>query len=360
MTRPIYVTRPSLAPLDEYVEYLRTIWDSGVMTHHGPLVQRLEKELQSHLDVPHCVCLSSGTSALSAALRALDLEGEVITTPFTFVATGNVIRWEGCSPVFADVDPDTWNLDPAAIEAAITPRTSAIMPVHVFGRPCEVEAIDAIAQRHGLAVIYDAAHAMRVMRRGRSLLTAGTISAVSFHATKVFNTAEGGACITSDDALADRIRRFRFFGYDAAKDIVDEGTNFKMTEVSAGLGLANLPYLEPVQQARRALYDAYLEHLRPLEFLRFQQFDADEYNYSYMPIVFDTEERLLAAITQLNADQIFPRRYFYPALNTVPHFGCDAPLPVAERIAQTVLCLPLYVGLDPVDVERICELIADA
>jgi dTDP-4-amino-4,6-dideoxygalactose transaminase len=355
------VTRPSLAPLEEVTELLRSIWESGVMTHHGPLVQRLEKELEAYLDVPNVVCMSNGTNALSASIRALDLEGEIITTPFTFVATANVIRWERCRPVFVDVDPHTWNLDPDAVAAAITPATCAILPVHVFSRPCEVERIDALAADNGLSVIYDAAHAMCVERRGSSLLRAGTVSAVSFHATKLLNTAEGGACVTDDDALADRLRRMRFFGFDAAKEIVDEGTNFKMTEVNAALGLANLRHLDAVRASRRRAYDLYRERLAATSFVTFQRYDADEYNHSYLPVVFDSEERLLRVITALHADEIYPRRYFHPALHTVAHFGAQATeLPVAERIARTVLCLPLFDGLADADVDRVCELVAGA
>lgn len=360
MRRPIHVTRPALPPLAEFVPYLEQIWESGVMTHNGPLMQRLERDLAEFLGVPDVVCMSNGTAALSAGLRALELTGEVITTPFTFVATANVIRWEGCRPVFVDVDADTWNLDPGLIEAAITPRTSAIMPVHVFSRPCEVEQIDAIAARHGLKVVYDAAHAMNVRRGGRSVLHSGTVSALSFHATKLFNTVEGGACITADRELAERMRRMRFFGFDRDKAIVDEGTNFKMTEVSAALGLANLPHLEGVEERRRHGYHLYEECLRDAASVTFQHYDEAEYNFSYMPVVFDSEERLLRVATVLAKDGVHPRRYFHPALHTVAHFGTDVDLPVAERIAATVLCLPLYDGLEDDAIRHIAALVAGA
>ncbi|MBN2310967.1 MAG: DegT/DnrJ/EryC1/StrS family aminotransferase [Candidatus Hydrogenedentes bacterium] len=357
MSPPIYVTRPSLAPLDEYLPYLESIWESGVMTHNGPLVQRLEKDLCAYLDVPNVVCVANGTCALQLAMRALGLAGEVITTPFTFIATANIIAWERCRPIFVDVDPDTWNLDPNRIEERVTADTVAILPVHVFSAPCDTAGIQAIADRHGLRVIYDAAHAMAVNVGGCSVLRRGDVSAVSFHATKLFNTAEGGACVTDDDELAERIRRMRFFGFDARKDIVDSGMNAKMTEVHAGLGLANLARLDEVRENRREKYELYRALLSAREDITFQGYAPGEYNYSYMPVVFESEALLLRVMDALAKEEVYPRRYFYPALNTVGVFEPQPELPVAERIARTVLCLPLYDTLARGDIERIAKLI---
>ena len=355
MNAPIYVTRPSLAPLNEYVKYLEGIWESGVMTHNGPLMQKLEKELCSYLNVKNVVCLANGTAALQLSIRALNLTGEIITTPFTFIATANIISWERCRPVFVDIDPETWNIDPDRIEEKITAATSAILPVHVFSAPCDVERIQSIAERKGLSVIYDAAHAMAVQAGGESLLSRGNVSAVSFHATKLFNTAEGGACITNDDDLAQRLRRLRFFGFDEKKNIVDEGMNAKMTEVSAGLGLANLKYLDAVKTNRRKKYRHYQDQLSQCPFLRFQKFDAEEYNYSYLPVLFESEEILLRVLDRLMADNIHPQRYFHPVLNTLSVFAPQDALPVSERVARTILCLPLYDSLAATDIERICR-----
>lgn len=357
--KPIYVTQPSLAPITDLVPYLEKIWDSGIMTHNGPLMQQLENDLGDALGVDDVVCLVSGTCALQLAIRALDLSGEIITTPFTFIATANIIAWERCKPVFVDIDPETWNIDPDKIEERITDKTCAILPVHIFSTPCEVERIQAIADRHRLKVVYDAAHAMSVDYAGESILNYGDVSCVSFHATKLFNTCEGGACVTNDKELAARIRRMRFFGFDEQKEIADEGMNAKMTEVSAALGLANLPYLNTVRKNRRKKYELYQSLLSECPHIRFQRFEPEEYNYSYMPIVFNDEERLLHALEKLNAENIFPRRYFYPALHETPIFS-DVSLPVAESVAKRILCLPLYDKLDTEDIEGICELLSQA
>ena len=285
MSNKIYVTRPSLPILDDYIEYLKIIWDTGIMTHNGPLVQRLEYEISKYLNSKNIICVSNGTSALQLAIRALNLEGEVITTPFTYIATANILAWENCRPVFVDIDTRTWNINPDKIEDKITNKTCAILPVHVFSAPCDVDRIKAIALKHNLKIIYDAAHAFGVNIAGKSIMKFGDISAVSFHATKLFNTAEGGACITDDDMLTERLRRMRFFGFDRMNNIVDYGMNAKMTEISAGLGLANLKLLDQVKQNRKRKYELYLSKLKDLSFVSFQKYKTDEYNYSYMPIV---------------------------------------------------------------------------
>ena len=358
--KPIYVTQPSLAPLEEFVPYLEKVWNTGVMTHNGPLVQELEREMAALHGMADAVCLGNGTQALQLALRALGIKGEVITTPFTFAATAASIVSEGCTPVFVDIDPETWNLDLAAVERAITPSTGAIMPVHVFSSPCDVEAFAALADANNLKIVYDAAHAVCVKSAGRSIMEWGDISCTSFHATKLFNTGEGGACFTLDAEIAERIRRLRFFGFDGNKELSDEGTNAKMTEIAAALGIVNLRYLDAVRCRRRELYDHYLERLGGVPGVRFQRFRPDEYNYSYLPVLMPTQNAVDIVLTTLSDESIFPRRYFYPLLVDTPAFQ-DAQvagnLGVARQVAKHVLCLPTYTDLADHDVDRICAVI---
>lgn len=355
--QPIYVTQPSLPPLDEYVKILEGVWERGILTHNGPLVQQLEKDLIKYLHVGNLVAVTSGTIAIQLAIRALRLKGEIITTPFTWIATTSAIMWENCKPVFADVQPDTFNIDPQKIEEKITDQTSAILPVHVFSNPCDVDAIQQIADKHNLKVIYDAAHAMCVNYKGKSVLEYGDISATSFHATKIFQSGEGGACITKDQQLFERLRRLRFFGHDEKKDIVDEGINGKMTEVHAALGLASLKWLDDVLRDRREKYELYMYLLGKCGFIKFQKFPADSYNYSYMPVLFEDEKQMLAVADKLNNHNIHPRRYFYPALNTVKFLSVKEEFHVSVDLASRILCLPLFCSLKKTDIEYICSLI---
>jgi dTDP-4-amino-4,6-dideoxygalactose transaminase len=358
MSDPIYVTRPLLPDLEDYVEYLRRIWSSQQITNNGSLVRELEALLAQRLGVAHVICVSSGTAALELAIRALDLEGEIITTPFTFVATGNIIAWQRCRPVFIDIRRDTWNLDPDLIEPAITQKTSAVLPVHTFSVPCEVERIEEIAARRGLRVIYDATHAMSVTTGGRSVFERGDISCLSLHATKLFSTGEGGACITRDPKLAERLRRLRYFGLNESLEAVDVGTNAKMSELHAALGLASLSRLGEALQLRRERHDLYRELLAGRVTL--QKLDVDRYNYSYFPVLFSSERLLLSAQRALEQANVFPRRYFHPALNTLPIFPGSPALPVAEDISPRVLCLPLYAHLSLADVRRIAAVVGNA
>lgn len=353
----IFVTMPSLPPLAEYVQLLEGAWERGILTHNGPLVQRFEKGFCAQYHVPNLVAVSNGTIALQMAIKALKLKGEIITTPFTWIATISAIMWEGCRPVFADIDPETLNLDPGRIEAKITRNTCAIMPVHVFGNACNVEAIEAIAKKHGLKIIYDAAHAVGTMYKGRSLMEYGDISATSFHATKLINTAEGGGCVTTDQDLCDALKRIRFFGHNDAKDVVDEGLNGKMTEVHAALGLANLKYAEQVSADRKLKYFYYRSRLGDLPFLSFQSIDADSCNYSYFPVIFETEQSLLRAEALLNSKNIFPRRYFYPSVNTYNKILPYEQMPVSEGISKRILCLPLYRNLPLNTMDLIIDII---
>lgn len=358
----IYVTQPSLAPLEEFTELLRGVWDRGILTHNGPLVQQLERELCTKLEISHCVAVSNGTIAIQMAIKALGLSGtggEIITTPFTWVATVSAIQWEGCKPVFCDIEPDTFNIDPTKIEDCITDKTVAIMPVHVFGNPCHVLAIEAIAKKHGLRVIYDAAHAVGSTFNGRSLMEFGDISATSFHATKLLNTAEGGACISHDRDLHEKLKRIRFFGYNDTKDVVEEGFNGKMTEVHAALGLANLKYFDEVLIDRKRKYLLYKDLLSENPLLTFQNLRGREPNYSYFPVVFESESQLLVAEKKLQANGIVPRRYFYPSVNTYRAIVPDAPvMPVSEDVASRILCLPLYWKLTEQDVRLIARALA--
>lgn len=356
---PLHVTRPSLAPLAEYAEILAGPWENGVLTHNGPLVQKLERELATYLGVGQLAAVTNGTLALQLAIRALGLKGEIITTPFSWVATISSIIWEGCRPVFVDIDPETLNLDPAQVEARITRHTCAILPVHVFSNPCDVTSIGDVAKRHGLKVIYDGAHAFDVRMAGQPLAEAGDMTALSFHATKLFNTGEGGACVTRDPELDARVRRLRFFGHDDRKEVVEDGTNAKMTEIHAALGLANLRIADAVAKKRRLDYDRYRGALGGHPDLRFQKIDPDSYNFSYMPLIFSREDLLLRVEAALSAEQIFPRRYFYPALNTLRRIVPYEPFPIAEDVSRRILCLPHYYDLAAADIERICGIILD-
>ena len=356
MSQNIYVTQPTLAPLNEVTEIMKKIWDSGIMTHNGPLVQQFEKEAQAFLGCSNLVACTNGTIALQMAIRALGLKGEIITTPFTFIATISSIMWEHCTPVFVDIDPETLNIDPEKIEEKITCHTVAIMPVHVFGNACEIDKINEIAKVRNLKVIYDAAHAVGVKYKGKCILDYGDISATSFHATKMLNTAEGGGVVTSNKELDEKLRRIRFFGFENHADIVEDGFNGKMTEVHAALGLANLKYLQNALDDRKKKYNIYKTELSRKASLSFQKITYD-CNYSYFPLIFDSEKSLLATVASLNAEGIFPRRYFYPSVNTFNKLVPYVKMPISEDIASRILCLPLYYTLSERDMERIIKIL---
>ena len=355
--KPVYVTMPTLAPLAEVDAYMEKIWASGVMTHNGPLVQQFERDFSAWSGVEKTVAVCNGTLAIQLAIRAFDLPkgGEIITTPFTFIATISSILYEGYKPVFVDIDPETLNIDPKKIEAAITDKTVAILPVHVFGNPCEVEAIDAIAAKHGLKVIYDAAHAVGVQVNGRSIFTYGDVSATSFHATKLLNTSEGGGVIAKNPEVDERLRELRFFGYNAAKDVVRIGTNAKMTEVNAAIGLANLKYMDAILNDRRTKYSLYKQVLSGISGVGFQKID-ESCNCSYFPIILSGEALLEKVDSELKANNIFARRYFWPSVNTYKTICPDAlSCPVSEDVANRILCLPLYNTLSRENVKAIAE-----
>lgn len=353
--KPIYVTRPSMAPLSRYVAHLADIWETGILTHNGPKVQELERAIDQLLGVDKTVAVTNGTMAMQMALRALNVtEGEVITTPFSWVATCSSILWERCTPVFVDVDPTTFNIDPDLIEAAITKQTRAILAVHSFSCPCDVERIALIAKAHDLRVVYDGAHAFGVQLDGRSLLDWGDVATTSFHATKIFNTGEGGA-VFAGGALKERLQSLRFFGFDKEKAITDVGCNGKMTELHAALGLANLPDFPAVLRHRRAIFVEYQAHLG--DSVGYQGFDPDSYNYGYMPVLFASETALIAALMRLEANGVFARRYFYPSLNEVAVLGEPVPCPVSEDLSRRILCLPSFTDLSLETVARIAKLV---
>ncbi len=357
--KPVFVTMPSLAPLEEYTELLKGVWERGILTHNGPLVQQFEQEIKAKLLLPEFTVVNNGTIALQMAIKALGIQGEIITTPFTWIATVSAIKWEGCTPVFCDIDAETLNIDPEKIEKLITKNTVAIMPVHVFGNPCDVEAIERIAKKHHLKVIYDGAHAIGSTYKNKSLLEFGDITATSLHATKLLNTAEGGGCITRDPELDKKLKRIRFFGHDSSKDVIEDGFNGKMTEVHAALGLANLKYYDAVLADRKKKYLFYLNALKTEKTLRFQKISYGECNYSYFPVIFSSEKVLLEVETELQKNRIFPRRYFYPSVNTyskiVPYVKC----PVSEDLSERILCLPLYLNLTGNELHTIISIVKE-
>lgn len=348
------VTQPFLPPLGEFLPYLEQIWSNRWVTNDGPLHHQLEQALCEHLGVEHISLFSNGTLALITALQALEITGEVITTPFSFVATTHAIHWNGIKPVFADIDPVSMNLDPARIEAAITPATRAIMPVHVYGNPCEVEAIERIANRHGLKVIYDAAHAFGVRRNGRSVLSFGDMSVLSFHGTKIFHTFEGGAIVCRDAQMKRHIDRLKNFGIQDEVTVVGHGINGKMNEVQAAFGLVQLQHVSWTHAARARIDAHYRERLGQVKGLRLHRIDSDSMpNYAYFPVLVTPDFPLSrdALYAELRARQIAVRRYFYPLISAFPAYSglaSAAPgnLPAAQTIAQQVLCLPIFPMLE--------------
>jgi dTDP-4-amino-4,6-dideoxygalactose transaminase len=365
-TKPIYVTRPQLPPLQEFMAYLEQIWDSKILTNGGPFHHQFEQALCEHLGVQHIALFTNGTIALVTALQALRITGEVITTPYSFVATSHSLLWNGIKPVFVDIDPNTLNLDPAKIEAAITPQTTAIMPVHCYGHPCDVEAIQKIADIYNLKVIYDAAHAFNVQDAGGSIVRHGDLSVLSFHATKVFNTFEGGAIVCPDAKTKVRIDQLKNFGHVGEVTVVAPGINGKMSEFNAALGLLQLKYLPQALARRKAIDSAYRERLRDVKGIHCLR-DAGEKapNYAYFPILVRPEYPISRdeLYQRLKEAGIHPRRYFYPLISEFPMYrgypsARKENLPVATLAAQQVLCLPIYPDLEISLVDEVAQFIA--
>jgi dTDP-4-amino-4,6-dideoxygalactose transaminase len=363
----IFVTRPTLPPLDEFAPYLQQIWNNKVLTNGGPFHEQLEKELCEYLGVEHICLFTNGTIALVTALQALRVTGEVITTPYSFVATSHSLLWNGIKPVFADIDPKTLNLDPARIEAAITPQTTAIMPVHCYGHPCDVDAIQKIADNYNLKVIYDAAHAFGVKCHCGSVLKHGDLSVLSFHATKVFNTFEGGAIVCPDAKTKVRIDQLKNFGHVGEVTVVAPGINGKMSEFNAALGLLQLKYIDQALARRKKIDTAYRERLEGVKGIHCLKGAGEKTaNYAYFPILVqaDFPIRRDDLYQKLKDRGIHPRRYFYPLISDFPMYrglpsAARENLPVATASSQQILCLPIYPDLEMSVVDEITRFIAD-
>lgn len=364
---PIYVTQPNLPPLDEFIPYLERIWSNKVLTNGGPFHQELEKALCEYLGVSYISLFTNGTLALVTALQALRITGEVITTPYSFVATSHSLLWNGVKPVFVDIDPLTLNLDPAKIEAAITPQTTAIMPVHCYGHSCDVQAIQKIADNYNLKVIYDAAHAFGVEDEGGSILRHGDLSILSFHATKVFNTFEGGAIICPDAKTKQRIDQLKNFGIVDEVTVVAAGINGKMSEINAAFGLLQLKYIDAALAQRKIVSEQYISGLQQVTGIETLPDDVGKRaNYSYFPILINSDYPLTrdALYQKLRDHDIFTRRYFYPLISNFSMYRSIMSsqknnLPVANSVADRVLCLPIYASLTTAQQEDIIRLIKE-
>ena len=362
MKKAITVTQPCLPPLEEFVPYLQQIWDNKWLTNNGPLHRQLEKELADYLEVNYISLFSNGTLALMSALQALNIQGEVITTPFSFVATTHSLWWNKITPVFVDIEPDFLNLDPGKIEAAITDKTTAIMPVHVYGNPCQTDEIQRIADKHNLKIIYDAAHAFGVKKKGVSILNFGDLSVLSFHATKVYSTIEGGAVICPTSKVKRHIDNLKNFGFRGETIVEEPGINAKLNEVQAAYGLLQLKYIDGFIEKRKQITELYRELLKDIPGIRFLN-DMEEIShcYSYFPILIDEEKYGMsrdAVYEKLKQNNILGRRYFYPLISEFePYKNLPSAqkenLPVATKMAEQVLCLPIYVELKEEDVQQI-------
>lgn len=367
MGDPIFVTSPLLPPLEEFIPYLEQIWSSKRLTNGGPFHEQLEQELADYLGVEHLCLFGNGTLALVTALQALRISGEVITTPYSFVATSHSLLWNGLTPVFVDIDPLSCNLDPNKIEQAITPATTAVMPVHCYGVPCDVERIQEIADNYGLKVIYDAAHAFAVRLGGRSILQYGDLSILSFHATKVFNTFEGGAIICPDAKTKQRINYLKNFGFANETTVVAPGINGKMNEVQAAFGLLQLKHIDLALARREHLFERYRAALSMVPGVRLPEISSDvNWNHAYCPVFVSdvypiTRDDLYEL---LRREGILARRYFYPLLSDFPMYrglkgSSHAELPEAQNIANHVICLPMFPDMQEKQQDRIISLIRD-
>lgn len=362
----IFVTQPVLPDLAEFTELLKDIWDRKWLTNNGKYHQDFEKALAEYLGVPYISLFSNGTLALISALQVLNITGEVITTPYSFVATTHALWWNNIKPVFVDIEPDYCNLDPKKIEAAITPRTTAILPVHVYGNPCNMEAIQEIADRYGLKLIYDAAHAFGVKQNSESILNFGDLSILSFHATKVFNTIEGGAIVSHDEKTKNRIDYLKNFGFAGETEVIAPGINAKMNEIQAAYGLLQLKTIDDNIEARKQIAQLYSKHLEGVKGIRLLAARENlDYNHAYFPIFIDEKEFGKSrdeVYYKLRENNIFGRRYFYPLISQFPTYrGLESAkkgnLGIAEKITSEVICLPIYPGLSDEEVLQIISII---
>jgi len=352
----INVTKSYLPPLSDYNSIIDSIWQNFHLTNRGPLVQKLERDICKKLDLTNLLFVSNGTIAIQLAIKALKISKEVITTPFSYVATTNSLLWEGCTPVFCDISKETFCIDPDKIEDLITPDTTAILATHVYGIPCDVEKIEQIAKKHNLKVIYDAAHAFGVEYKGSSIFNYGDVSTCSFHATKLFHTIEGGSVTAKDPDIFKTITLYHSFGH-VGDEYFTQGINGKNCEFHAAMGLCNLPKLDELIEARKKRSNLYTSLLSKSIITRPITPEGTKYNYAYYPVVFESEEVLLKAKETLFQNEVNTRRYFYPSLNNLPflteHYAC----PVSEDISKRVLCLPMYFDLEESHIERICKII---
>lgn len=362
----IPVTRPFLPPLEEFEPYLRAIWDSRQLTNNGKFLRALEEQLVDFLGIPQITLAANGTISLLLALKALDVKGEVITTPFSFPATTHAIWWNGNTPVFADIEPHYLNIDPEKLENAISARTGAILVTHVYGNPCDITRLEEISRKYKVPVIYDACHAFGVKYRGESLLNAGDLSVLSFHPTKVFSTIEGGAVISHTPEMKEKLRLMRNFGIAGEERVLFPGINGKMNEVQAAFGMLQLKYYAALTEKRKILYRRYIENLSGQEGIRIIRHHPETvYNYAYFPVLIDqgsfgsSRDEIYG---KLREHQVLSRKYFYPLLSHIPEYANlptaePANLPVAEQASLQVLCLPIYPDLEMSSVDHICELI---
>lgn len=353
----IPVNKPFLPPKEDYVKLLDTIWESHWLTNMGPLAKKLESGLRERLQLENLLFVTNGTLAIQIAIRALELEGEIITTPFSYVATTSSIVWESCVPVFVDIDAESLNINPALIEEKITDKTSAILATHVYGNPCEVEKIQEIADKHNLKVIYDAAHALDVKYKGDSLFSYGDVSTCSLHATKLFHTGEGGLVVAKNEKILNDLFKVHNFGHDGPVKFSNLGINGKNSEFHAAMGLANMKYLDEIIAKRRQLSERYDSYFQKTHVRKPKWHPDGTKNYSYYPVIFKSEEELLNVVARLNENQVFGRRYFYPSLAKCLPYIEPQDLEVTDDIACRVLCLPLYYDLKIEEVDYICNII---
>ncbi len=357
MVKPVYVSKPYLPPLNEYLDYLKEIWVRQWVTNNGPLVVELESKLKEYLGVKHLFLVTNGTIALQIAIKALALKDEVITTPFSYVATSSSLVWENCQPLYADIDPEFLTLNPLEVDKIITPNTTGILATHVFGNPCDVESFAEIGRRHSLPILYDAAHAFGVNYKGNSLLNWGSVSILSLHATKIFHTIEGGALITNDDNIAHKISCYRNFGLNNEKKYCCLGINGKMSEFHAALGLCNLNYICNIIKVRKKITNLYNQFLSSPHIRKLKIREYCNYNYAYYPVIFKNEKKLNEILKKLNEYKIFPRRYFYPPLSKLAYTKSKKILNHAESISSRILCLPITSEMTNSEIEKISYLI---
>jgi dTDP-4-amino-4,6-dideoxygalactose transaminase len=352
----ITVTKTFFPDLNEYTQVLKRVWKNQWLTNRGELTLELETKLKAFLKVNNIIITNNGTLPIQIALKLLGNNGEIITTPFSYVATTSSIIWENCTPIFVDIDSEHLTIDESKIEAAITSKTTAILATHVFGNPCNVEKIEAIAKKHNLYIIYDAAHAFGVTYKNNSLFNYGDVSTCSFHATKIFHTGEGGALFCNDKELYHKLFYSHNFGHNGPIDFHGLGINAKISELQSAMGLCVFNHIDEIFEERKKVVAFYHTHLNFKLIKTIKIRENTEWNYSYYPVIFESEEQLIKVQTALNSEDIFPRRYFYPSLNTISYVK-GKKMPISESIASRILCLPLYVGLKPTDLEKITQII---